>query len=186
MRNGFSHEGFRARAARLLLCSMLGVLAWTTGLGSARESRLVEIKETETVLGMESAPELESASERKLPMLVVSADRGSFQLTGLRLTKARGSTKLKGWIFNNTGRRWPRAAFELRAYDRQGRLLKGAEELTLFEVKNFAKGRSVPLDYGYGVWLEGIPIETIARVEAVLIQGPPPGAKQSRTTDMEE
>ena len=186
MRHGFLNNGFMRRAARLALCSSLGVFVWTTGLGGAHEPKRAENKEAEAVLGVASTSASESASGRKIPMVVVYADRGSFQLTELRLTKARGSTKLKGWIFNNTGRRWTRAAFELRAYDRQCRLLKGAEEMTLFEVRNFSRGSSVPLDYGYGVWLEGIPIEAIARVEAVLIKGQPPTAKQSRTPDMEE
>ncbi len=173
------------RAARLVLCLWLGVFVWTTGLGGHEPGR-EENKEAKALLGAASTSAIESASGRKIPTIVVSTDRGTFYLTELRLTKARGSTKLKGWIFNNTGRRWPRASFELRAYDRQGRLLKGAEKMTLFEVRNFAQASSVPLDYGYGVWLEGIPIEEIARLEAVFIPGQPLATKESRTPDMEE
>ena len=111
----------------------------------------------------------EEAPERSAPDLTVRAGRGSFQLSNLRLVRESGSTKLRGRILNRTGRKWGRAVFELRAFNARGERLKGAEGRTTFQVNDLDEDGAAPLDYGYGIWLEAIPIESVSTLEVVLI-----------------
>ena len=108
--------------------------------------------------------------------LAVRVDGGEFVLKNLSLTRMAGSTKLTGDLLNNTGQRWNKAAFEVRAYDRDGKLLKGLENLTIFEFNDLERDASAPLDWGYGVWLEGVAIDAIARLEVILIDGELPAS----------
>ena len=106
---------------------------------------------------------------RSTPDMIVHVGGGSFRLGDLRLVKESGSTKLKGTIVNQTGHRWNQALFEVRAFDASGNQLRGAEERTVFQVNDFERASAQPLDFGYGIWLEGISIESVARLEVVPI-----------------
>ena len=108
--------------------------------------------------------------------IAVRVDGGEFVLKNLSLIRMEGSTKLAGDLLNNTGQRWNKAAFEVRAYDRDGKLLKGLEDLTIFEFNDLEKDASAALDWGYGVWLEGVAIDAIARLEVILIDGELPAS----------
>jgi hypothetical protein len=113
---------------------------------------------------------------KKIPDLKVAAQAGSFSLRNLELVKSAGSSKLRGEVSNETRQRWQRATFELKAFDDRGKELRGAEEMTIFQVSDFAGNASVPLDGDFGVRLEGIPFEAVSRIEAVLIEGRLPAA----------
>lgn len=130
-------------------------------------------KPTGLLFNSEAAGESNEEIQRSIPDLKVTAGGGAFTLSNLRLVKAYGSTKLKGEISNDTGERWQRATFELKAFDRKGNQLKGAEALTIFQANELETTESIPIDGGYGVRLEGIPFDSIARVEAVLVDGQP-------------
>lgn len=108
--------------------------------------------------------------------LMVALDEGAFVLKNLQLFRIGGSTRLEGKLFNQTKQRWEAAVFAVRAYDKTGRRLKGVEEETIFSVNQFGKGKSAVINSGYGVWLEGIPYNSIARVEAVLLEDSPSAA----------
>lgn len=114
-----------------------------------------------------------AAADRSIPYkdIAVPVEGGEFVLKNLSLVRMAGSTKLTGVLLNNTGQRWNKAAFEVRAYDRDGKQLKGVEDLTVFEFNDLERDASAALDSGYGVWLEGVTIDAIARLEVLLIDG---------------
>jgi hypothetical protein len=90
---------------------------------------------------------------------------GSFVLKNLTLTKMSGSTILRGKVLNKTGRKYERVSFEVRAYGPDGQLLKGLESKTIFAAQELKANTSVPINHGYGVWLQGVRAEEIARIE---------------------
>lgn len=90
---------------------------------------------------------------------------GAFVLKNVTLRRMNRSAILKGEFINQTNHYLDEATFEIKAYDREGRLLKGAEEKTIFAVHQLKANASTSLNYGYGVWLQGISPETIARIE---------------------
>ncbi|HEX8000640.1 MAG TPA: hypothetical protein VF528_19830 [Pyrinomonadaceae bacterium] len=103
------------------------------------------------------------------PSLTVPFDEGRFRLTDLRLVRVGGSTRLNGKLVNQTKQSWPAVVFAVRAYDSNGRQLRGVERETIFGFNQLAKDKSVSINSGYGVWLEGIPLSAIARLEVVLL-----------------
>lgn len=131
---------------------------------------------------LDDSPERQSnkmaAVNRSIPYrdLAVPVEGGNFVLKNLSLIRMEGSTKLAGDLLNNTGERWNKATFEVKAYDRDGRQLKGAEDLIIFEFHGLERDASVALDSGYGVWLEGVAIDSIARLEVILIDGELPAS----------
>jgi hypothetical protein len=166
MDNGWTSkaEGASTSALRLMMLLVfvaLLVAAGTSG-GSGPAVPLAVRGETE-----ENDKEL----QKLVPDLKVAAEGGSFTLSNLQLVKVLGSTKLKGQISNETARAWNRLIFEVKAFDAQGNQLKGAEEITILQVNDFDETAAMPIDGGYGVWLEGIPFASISRVEAVLVEG---------------
>jgi hypothetical protein len=81
------------------------------------------------------------------------------------LTGVMKSVILKANLVNRTGRSLEQATFEIKAFDRDGRPLKGVEEKTIFVVAQLKAHASMPVNSGYGVWLQGIPLDSIARIE---------------------
>lgn len=106
-----------------------------------------------------------SASSRAHGELRVEASGGSFVLKNLRLERMKGSTILKGSIFNKTKRRYGQVSFLVKAYDREGKLLKGPEAETIFTAQRLKASASVPINHGYGVWLQGVSLDNVARIE---------------------
>ncbi len=106
-----------------------------------------------------------SASSRPLEDSIVQAQGGAFVLKNLTLTKMKGSTIIKGKVVNKTNRKYEQVSFEVRAYDSAGQILKGLENKTIFASQELKAGASVPINHGYGVWLQGVPLEKIARIE---------------------
>lgn len=159
-------EGFNS-AGGLMKLILLSVLVFTlavTGLSSAQGlSHLPFLRQ--------AVKENNRETEKSIPDLKIPVEGGAFNLRSLRLVKVSGSTKLKGEISNDTGQSWHSALFELKAYDNKGNQLKGAEQMTIFQISDLETSESTPLDDGYGVWLEGIPYDSIAKVKAVLIDG---------------
>jgi hypothetical protein len=90
---------------------------------------------------------------------------GSFALKNSVLEKMAGSTILKGNIVNLTKRKREQVSFSVRAYGRDGQLLKGLESETVFTTQELKANASVPINHGYGVWLQGILADDIARIE---------------------
>ncbi len=105
------------------------------------------------------------SNSRPLEGSTVQAQGGAFALKNLALIKMQGSTILKGKIVNKTSRKYEQISFEVRAYDRDGQILKGLESKTIFASQGLKAGASIPINHGYGVWLQGVPAEKIARIE---------------------
>jgi hypothetical protein len=121
--------------------------------------------------------------------LNIALDKGAFVLKNLQLFRAGRSTRLEGKLFNQTNQRWNGAVFAVRAYDTTGRPLRGVEEETIFSVNQIGKGKSALINSGYGVWLEGIPYDNIARLEVVLLEDEPHTAHlnaRGKSTNIEE
>lgn len=97
--------------------------------------------------------------------VMVYVREDSLRLKNLMLTGMMNSVILKGNLINKTNRYLDQATFEIKAYDRNGKLLKGVEGKTIFVVNQLRAHASVPVNSGYGVWLQGIPLDTIARIE---------------------
>jgi hypothetical protein len=108
---------------------------------------------------------LAAAHNRPLDDSIVHVRDGSFVLKNLTLTKMVGSTVLKGNIVNKTDRKQEQFSFEVRAYDRNGRVLQGLERKTIFVGQQLKANAAAPINNGYGVWLQGIPLDSIARLE---------------------
>jgi hypothetical protein len=110
-------------------------------------------------------------------------------LKELRLVPFGGSTRLNGQLINKTNRQWDTITFALKAYDGAGRQLRGTEKETIFSFTRFGRGTSAPINSGYGVRLEGIPFDAIARLELSLLGDKPntahPDARE-KFTDLEE
>lgn len=106
-----------------------------------------------------------ATSNRPLEDSTVRVQDGSFVLKNLTLNKMRGSTILKGKVVNKTNHKYEQVSFEVRAYDRDGQILKGLESKTIFVSQELKAGASTQINYGHGVWLQGIPAEKIARIE---------------------
>lgn len=97
--------------------------------------------------------------------VTVRVSDGSFILKNLKLTKASGSAILKGYVVNKTNHKREEVSFEVRAYDGDGQILKGSERETIFAVRELEANESAQINQGYGVWLQGIPLEAVARIE---------------------
>lgn len=126
---------------------------------------------------------------RPHPTLTVALDEGAFVLKDLRLFPLGGSTKLSGKLVNQTKRRWNSIVFAVRAFDRNGQRLRGVEEETIFGFHQLERGKSAPLNSGYGVWLEGIPMSAVARLEIVMLDDESPTAhagKRMPAAEIEE
>ncbi len=105
------------------------------------------------------------SASRPLEDSTVQAQGGAFVLKNLALIKMKGSTILKGKVVNKTNRKYEQVFFEVRAYDRDGQILKGLESRTIFASQELKAGASTPINHGYGVWLQGVSAEKIARIE---------------------
>jgi hypothetical protein len=130
-----------------------------------------------------------TADNRAYPALTVQLDEGQFKLTDLRLASVGGSTRLNGKLVNQTKRLWPSAVFAVKAYDTNGRQLRGVEKETIFGFHQLGKGKSISINSGYGVWLEGISLSAISRLEVVLLDDEPQtahAARQTTTVEIEE
>jgi hypothetical protein len=101
----------------------------------------------------------------------VNVNDNSFILKNLKLSKMLDSTILKGYVVNKTNRTRDEVSFEVRAYDRSGQILKGLERETIFAVRQLKANASAPINQGYGVWLQGIPLEAVARIEILETNG---------------
>ena len=135
--------------ALLLSCASLGL--WRAqGQHEARSQRSIE-----------AAPQ----SVSRFGDVTIYVREGSFALKNLVLTGMTGSVILKGNLVNRTNHYLDQATFEVKAYDRNGRLLKGVEEKTIFTVNQFKANASMPVNSGYGVWLQGIALDNISRIE---------------------
>ncbi|MDQ3817836.1 MAG: hypothetical protein M3362_09110 [Acidobacteriota bacterium] len=137
----------------LLLGAMLscGTTAVTLGArGGNRAGREVEAVAT---------------SRKSLQNVTLGVDDGSFILADLNLKRAMHSSILEGELVNRTNRALDEVTFEVKAYDREGNLLRGVEEKTIFTASQLEAGASQPLNYGYGVWLQGIPLDAVSRIE---------------------
>ena len=106
-----------------------------------------------------------SLSSQPHEELTVATSDGSFVLKNLTLVKMTGSTVLKGNVVSRTNHKREQISFEVRAYDREGQLLKGLESETVFTAQGLKANASAPINHGYGVWLQGILTEKIARIE---------------------
>ena len=106
-----------------------------------------------------------AASRRPHREIKVGANDGSFVLKNLRLERMAGSTVLKGNVLNRTKRKHEQVSFVVKAYNLEGQLLKGLETETIFTAQGLKANASVPINHGYGVWLQGISLDDIARVE---------------------
>jgi len=130
-----------------------------------------------------------AVDSKTYPTLTVPLDEGSFKLADLRLMRIGGSTKLNGKLINQTKQMRPTVVFALKAFDSNGRQLKGVEKETIFGCNQLGKGKSAPINSGYGVWLEGIPLSAIARLEVVVLYDEPSTAhadRQKPSVEIEE
>jgi hypothetical protein len=144
------------RLVKILLLSALLVACASLGLWHAQGQREANSNQR---IGNASQP------VSRFGDVTVYVREGSFALKNLRLNGMMGSVVLKGNLVNKTNQYLDEATFEIKAYGRDGRLLKGAEEKTIFEIRQFKVNASMPLNYGYGVWLQGIPLDDIAGIE---------------------
>jgi hypothetical protein len=144
------------RFVKILLLSALLLSCASLGLWHAQGQR-----EARSQQSIEAAPQ----SVSRFGDVTVYVREGSFALKNLMLTGMTGSVILKGNLVNRTNHYLDEATFEIKAYGRDGRLLKGVEEKTIFAVHQFKANASMPVNSGYGVWLQGIPLDNIARIE---------------------
>jgi hypothetical protein len=137
---------------------ILALLSWAAvGLRPARGQRGEQLMTRSTVVV--------STGSQPHEKLTVDTGDGSFVLKNLTLVRMTGSTILKGKVVNKTNRRRGQISFEVRAYDRDGRVLKGLESKTIFAAHELKPHASAPINRGYGVWLQGISLDDIARIE---------------------
>jgi hypothetical protein len=117
--------------------------------------------------GQQSAPRTSFAATINRPheKITVRTGDGSFILKNLMLVKVQGSTVVKGSVVNKTKSEREQVSFKVTAYDRDGRVLKGLESETVFTAQALKANRAAPINHGYGVWLQGIAAEDIARIE---------------------
>lgn len=107
------------------------------------------------------------ASIRSHRDVTIRVADGFFVMKDLTLKRMGSSTILKGEVFNKQAHHVNQATFEIRAYHRTGMLLRGFEEKTIFTVHQLKARASAPLNSGYGVWLQGISLDHIARLEVI-------------------
>jgi hypothetical protein len=110
-------------------------------------------------------PAAAAIGNRPLEDSTVRVPSGSFVIKNMTLTRMQGSTILNGKVVNKTNRKYEQISFEVRAYGQDGQILKGLESKTIFASQELRAGASVAINHGYGVWLQGIPWEKIARIE---------------------
>jgi len=108
-----------------------------------------------------------SPASRPHANITIRVADGSFIMKDLKLNRAGTSTILKGKVSNKQARHLNQVTFEVKAYDRTGALLRGVEEQTIFTAHRLKANASVPLNSGYGVWLQGISLDDIARLEII-------------------
>lgn len=106
-----------------------------------------------------------NADSRTHSDIVVQGAHGSFLLKDLKFASTPASTILKGKVVNKTEHECGRVYFEVRAYGHDGQLLRGAERQTVFAVRQLKAKASAPINDGYGVWLQGIRPDRVARIE---------------------
>ncbi|HEY0404870.1 MAG TPA: hypothetical protein VGC89_04040 [Pyrinomonadaceae bacterium] len=168
------------RSALMVLLMLLSVLLEPLGPWQAR-GRLPFAAQTEARrAGLSSKP---------YQNLTVALAEGSFVLRDLQLTSVGGSTKINGTLVNRTKQQWQSGRLIVKAYDASGRQLRGIEEETVFGFNELGRGESAPINSGYGVWLEGVALQDIARLEVGLLEDAPREAhhRSSRNTaDIEE
>ena len=168
------------RSAYILFLMVLSLMIEPLGSWLARE-RSRPIAQTRT--------QARASESRPHQALTITLDEGAFILKDLRLVPIGGSTRLIGKLVNQTKRRWDTIVFAVRAFDRNGKRLRGVEEDTIFGFHQLGRGKSAPLNSGYGVWLEGIPINAIARLEVIVDDEESPASharKQTTAVDREE
>lgn len=137
---------------------ILALLSWAAiGLRHARGQRSDE--------SMPASAFVAASSNRTHEDIAVYADDRSFILKNLTLTRMTGSTVLKGEIVNNESRDREQVSFEVRAYNRDGQLLTGPERETIFTVGRLKANSSAPINHNHGVWLQGVRLDDIARIE---------------------
>jgi hypothetical protein len=144
------------RLIKIFLLPALLLACASAGLWNVRGQR--EGKSNKSV-------EVSNTSVTRFGDVTVYVREDSLALKNLILTGMMNSVILKGNLVNKTGRYLDQATFEIKAYDRNGRLLKGVEEKTIFVVNQLKAHASMPVNSGYGVWLQGIPLDTIAKIE---------------------
>ena len=145
------------RLVKIFLLSTIVLACASVGFWNVRGQR-ESIKSGRSI---EASPQ--SVSRFGDVTVYVKAD--SLVLKNLMLTGVMKSVILKGNLLNRRGRSLEQATFEVRAYDRDGRPLKGVEEKTIFVVDQLKAHASTPVNSGYGVWLQGIPLDSISRIE---------------------
>lgn len=165
------------RSAAILLVMLMALMIEPLGPWQA-QNRARQVIDTQ-------AARSSAADARAYPALTVPFDEGSFKLTDLRLARVGASTKLSGKLVNQTKRLWPSVVFAVKAYDSNGKELRGVERETIFGCHQLGKGKSTPINSGYGVWLEGIPLSAISRLEVVLLDNAAPAAHASRKARVE-
>jgi hypothetical protein len=106
-----------------------------------------------------------TAASRSHREIRVNSNDGSFVLKNLRLERMNDSTILKGDVVNKTKRKREQVSFLVRAYNHDGKLLKGLEKETIFTAQGLKANASLAINHGYGVWLQGVSLDDIARVE---------------------
>jgi hypothetical protein len=169
------------RSAYMLLLMLISLMIEPLGPWQAR-TRPSQVADG-------SARRINVSVSRPHQDLTVALDEGAFVLKNLQLIRIGGSTRLEGKLINQTKQRWNEAIFAVRAYDKTGRQLRGVEEETVFSVNQLGKGKSVLINSGYGVWLEGVSYNNIARVEVVLLEEEPRAAHlnaREKSADVEE
>ncbi|MDX6694727.1 MAG: hypothetical protein QOF02_2330 [Blastocatellia bacterium] len=149
------------RSALMVLMMLLSVLLEPLGPWQSR-GQLSGAAQTEA--------RREGTGSRPYQSLTVALREGSFVLRDLQLTSVGGSTKISGKLVNQTKQQWQGVMLSLKAYDASGRQLRGVERETVFGFNQLEKGKSAPINSGYGVWLEGVPLQSIARLEVGLLK----------------
>lgn len=144
----------------ILISALLSCAA--IGLRQAQGQRDGKFRQSSAIIVSSNRPQADVS---------VSVNDGSFVLKNLKLSNAWGSTILKGSVVNRTNRIRDEVSFEVRAYDGSGQILKGLERETIFAVRQLKANASAPINQGYGVWLQGIPLEAVARIEILETNG---------------
>ena len=108
-----------------------------------------------------------STPSRPYRDMTIRSATGSLVLKDLKLKRMGSSTILKGEVSNKQSHNVNQATFEIKAYDRNGMLLRGIEKKTIFSVHRLKPNASAELNSGYGIWLQGIALDNIARLEVI-------------------
>lgn len=169
------------RSLYILFLMALSLMIEPLGPWQARE-RTRQPAQTAT---RQSGARQSAADSRPHRALSIPFDDGAFLAKDLRLVPIGGSTMLHGQLVNQTKRRQEKFVFAVRAYDRTGKQLKGVEEETIFGFHKLGRDKSVPLNSGYGVWLEGIPFNAVARLEIVVLDDELPTAHANKPSGIE-